>query len=363
MPRNSNGQFYFDPGTEAVKDEVAYSAHVNQRNENIKADLNTPRPVLYGGTGASTAAQARTNLGVRAATDTPSLTLANTYQAGASFEGIITVGASTDTKIRLQGTARALVEAYNTTGSRTGLLLFDNVDNVIRLYLDASGANPAVRLELNRDGTLKINGQAVYHTGNKPTAADVGGLPVGGTAANSALLNGLNSTQFLRSDATAVDATRFGGALPSAYAAAARTITAGTGLTGGGSIAADRTISADLATQEEAQTGGNNTKLMTPLRTREAINAVSLGRGQTWQNPSRAANTTYQNSTSSPIQVILAMVTNSNATVKVGATAGALVTIFGDSDWDRHPLSFIVPPGHHYRLESSDSIFSWTELR
>ena len=56
-----------------------------------------------------------------------------------------------------------------------------------------------------------------------------------------------------------------------------RTISAGTGLTGGGDMSANRTISADIASQGEAQAGTSNVKLMTPLRVAEAIEALPLG--------------------------------------------------------------------------------------
>lgn len=49
----------------------------------------------------------------------------------------------------------------------------------------------------------------------------------------------------------------------------ARTITAGTGLTGGGSLAADRTISLDIASQSDAEAGVLNDKGMTPLTVRQ----------------------------------------------------------------------------------------------
>ena len=57
------------------------------------------------------------------------------------------------------------------------------------------------------------------------------------------------------------------------------TITAGTGLTGGGDLSANRTINADLASQVEAEAGTDNTVLMTPLRTAEAIAALEGGGG------------------------------------------------------------------------------------
>ncbi len=53
-----------------------------------------------------------------------------------------------------------------------------------------------------------------------------------------------------------------------------RQITTGTGLTGGGSLAANRTIAADIASKAEAESGSSNTKLMTAQRVKEAIAAL-----------------------------------------------------------------------------------------
>jgi hypothetical protein len=52
-----------------------------------------------------------------------------------------------------------------------------------------------------------------------------------------------------------------------------RTVSAGTGLTGGGDLSADRTLSADFATQAEAEAGTNTTKVMTPERTAQHVTA------------------------------------------------------------------------------------------
>jgi hypothetical protein len=54
-----------------------------------------------------------------------------------------------------------------------------------------------------------------------------------------------------------------------------RSLLAGTGLTGGGSLAADRTLAADIASQAEAEAGTAQAKLMTPERTAQAIAALS----------------------------------------------------------------------------------------
>ena len=60
-------------------------------------------------------------------------------------------------------------------------------------------------------------------------------------------------------------------------AAQATTLTAGTGLTGGGDLSTNRTISAEIATQAEAEAGTVTDKLMTPQRTKQAIEALSPG--------------------------------------------------------------------------------------
>ncbi|MCY6380965.1 hypothetical protein [Hoeflea prorocentri] len=56
-----------------------------------------------------------------------------------------------------------------------------------------------------------------------------------------------------------------------------RTVTAGTGLTGGGVLSANRTISANIASQAEAEAGAVTNKLMTPQRTAQAIGALGGG--------------------------------------------------------------------------------------
>lgn len=64
-------------------------------------------------------------------------------------------------------------------------------------------------------------------------------------------------------DGTSGAALRTGGAFP---ASRATTISAGTGLTGGGDLSANRTIAADFADQATAQAGTAADKIMSPLR-------------------------------------------------------------------------------------------------
>ena len=64
-------------------------------------------------------------------------------------------------------------------------------------------------------------------------------------------------------DGTSGAAFKTAGYVP---ANAARTITVGSGLTGGGDLTSNMTIDGDLASQAEAEAGADNTVLMTPLR-------------------------------------------------------------------------------------------------
>ncbi|ALN73531.1 hypothetical protein [Aureimonas sp. AU20] len=59
------------------------------------------------------------------------------------------------------------------------------------------------------------------------------------------------------------------------YVPKTRLVSTGTGLTGGGDLSADRTISADFATQAEAQAGTATGKSMNPLRVAQAIAALA----------------------------------------------------------------------------------------
>ena len=64
MPRNGSGVYSTPPGTAAISGELISSAKFNELVADIASDLNLPRPIIVGGTGASNAGAARTNLGV-----------------------------------------------------------------------------------------------------------------------------------------------------------------------------------------------------------------------------------------------------------------------------------------------------------
>lgn len=64
MPLNGGGTASRVPGTTAVPNQTIKSADYNAEVDDIYNILNTARPIAYGGTGATSAADARTNLGI-----------------------------------------------------------------------------------------------------------------------------------------------------------------------------------------------------------------------------------------------------------------------------------------------------------
>ena len=93
-----------------------------------------------------------------------------------------------------------------------------------------------------------------------------------------------------------------------------------------------------------------------------AVNGQTLGVGQTWQNMlgSRAAGTTYTNSTGRPIFVsIVAGVPSSSATLAING-----IVVGTTSTGTTSQVGGIVPAGGTYVLQSNASVLPyWAELR
>ena len=64
MPRDGSGIYHTPPGTDGVPDTTIDSAKYNTNVHDVETDLNAPRPIVAGGTGANNAADAAVNLGV-----------------------------------------------------------------------------------------------------------------------------------------------------------------------------------------------------------------------------------------------------------------------------------------------------------
>lgn len=123
MPRNGSDVFYYS--TSAFVDGTTIVAStMNSKLGELLTDLNTARPIAVGGTGATSASGARTNLGL----GTMAVEAAANYAAlaGATFTGSVTVpNASADGHAvnRITGDGRYLQATnnwvYNATESTT----------------------------------------------------------------------------------------------------------------------------------------------------------------------------------------------------------------------------------------------------
>ena len=83
-----------------------------------------------------------------------------------------------------------------------------------------------------------------------------------------------------------------------------------------------------------------------------------VGVGQTWQNlsASRAAATTYTNSSGRPITVFIMGGSSASNSVIIGGLTTQTFAAFV-------PVTFIVPNGDTYRIASVNSGVFWLELR
>ena len=95
-----------------------------------------------------------------------------------------------------------------------------------------------------------------------------------------------------------------------------------------------------------------------------------LGVGQTWTLPTRAAGTTYTNSTSKPIFVMINITQSLSGSGNINILVGA-VTIFNSSygsnasgSGQPNSAMFIVPAGSTYRINVSGNtgVGTWAEL-
>ena len=62
MPRNVSDIYFIPPGTEGFPDTTIESEKYNNYIHDVETDLNRPRPISAGGTGADDADEALANL-------------------------------------------------------------------------------------------------------------------------------------------------------------------------------------------------------------------------------------------------------------------------------------------------------------
>jgi hypothetical protein len=206
----------------------------------------TDVPVADGGTGASDAAGARTNLG---------LVIGTNVQAYHAILAAIAALAVTDGNFIVGNGSTFVAETPATARTSLGLgalALLATINNAHWSGTDLSIANGGTGASTADDARTNLGAAPASH-GHSAADISSGTLPLA--------RGGTNATD-------AAGARTSLGVPPST-----RAVAAGTGMTGGGDLSADRTIAADIASQAEAEAGASSTKLMTPQRVAQAIAA------------------------------------------------------------------------------------------
>jgi hypothetical protein len=151
-----------------------------------------------------------------------------------------------------------------------------------------------------------------------------------------------------------------------------RTISVGTGLTGGGDLSANRTITPSIATKAEAEAGTISTKLMTPLRVKEAIAVLSpatlpIRTPVNTLPASGATSVTETPELAGSAYLSLYGITQSGAQFQI-ATSNTFGTVLHDSGTLGPATAYTVPAGVHalsttywFRLRYVDDEGVWSE--
>lgn len=189
MSRNGSGVYSLPAGSTVATGETIQASQHNTPLQDLETDMNTARPVVAGGTGASTASGARTNLGVAIGSDVQA------YDAGlASIAGLTT----------------AADKGIYTTSSDT-YATFDLTSFGRSLVDDADAATARSTLGLGTIATQAASAVAV-------TGGAVDGTAVGGTTPAAGAFTTLSASGNVTFTGGTIDGIAIGGTTPAAGA-------------------------------------------------------------------------------------------------------------------------------------------------
>ena len=115
---------------------------------------------------------------------------------------------------------------------------------------------------------------------------------------------------------------------------------------------------------EDTMSSDSATSLATQQSIKAYVNSITIGVNQTWQDmsSSRAASTSYQNTTGKPIMVAIKDASLSAGKVAaVSSDNSTFITIGSQGAAENSHFYFIVPNNHYYKYTGAFAI--WCELR
>lgn len=304
MPRDGSGIFSKVAGTTAVSGTAIESAKYNSVIDDFATDANTPRPIVAGGTGASTAGAARTALGVQAA-DAGLTSIAGLTTAADKM--IYTTASDTYAVTDLTAFARTLLDDANAAAMRTTL-------GLDLATIEAADANNATKSGFHRLQNTCAN------------------LPAAGTY--ECIVSAPNGTDIAQIAIRATDGQMW-----------RRTKTVGA--------------------------WGAWVRLVDASNVDALTNVPFINQNVVDVSASRAWDTTYQNTTSRPIFVIVeatsAQTYSWDFRLSPDGVAWQVTRVAGSKSWpDGGFLSHFVPPGWYYKLQKNSGTVPglvWREMK
>lgn len=182
MPRDGSGIYSKPANTTPSANDTIESAKFNTLMDDIATDLNTDRPLVAGGTGASSAAGARTNLGLGSLATTSNINNSN--------------WSGTDLAVANGGTG-----ASDASSARSNLGLGSvATESTVPVSKGGTGATDAATARTNLGFTSKI----VQVVGNQTGAVATGTTTV---SADDSVPQNTEGTQFLSQSITPTNAS------------------------------------------------------------------------------------------------------------------------------------------------------------
>ncbi len=192
MSRDGSGTYSLPANTLAVSGDAISSTKFNSLVQDLEADANVDRPIAAGGTGASTASAARTNLGLAIGTDVQAFDAGLLSIAGLTTladRSIYTTASDTYAVYTLTAAGRAILDDADAAAQRTTLGLGNGATTTFSAFAltladDADAAASRTTLGLGTIATQNANNVAI--TGGSVAGITDLAVADGGTGASDA---------------------------------------------------------------------------------------------------------------------------------------------------------------------------------